>query len=725
MCIHYPKLINMSMKETVEIQGVNFLQLSQELALLEHDCPDCEVLSVLREGRDITSYKNSLTNDMKELETSVIDNLLANTDSLLSLYKETHMCDSILSSMENTLTTFSNSLRGVSDDIRQLQHKSEELSNQLKSRSETQGKLIDFIDSVIVSPDLVSVISDEEDCGSDKYLAAIDQLTRKIRAHAVLPQDLPAVADSAPELQKLKSRAIVRVRDFLIAKINTLKQPRTNMQIIQRNVLVKLKGLLHFLRDIDNGIHYREMVEFYASTLSKLYLNQFKTYVHTLSKLQLEATATKTDLLGTLEGQALPPGGAVDLVNNMLKLSTGGTSSMSIKGNVFSLSGGRDRVIKEDLESEAITVVVTEAPVLKNYPEALLRSHQKLLADAASSEHLFLLEFFLLDPAAPSYVFDAVLGKTTTWFTEYIIGTHVKESFDPVGLMLSVRIIEFLQDLMANKRKIIVLDTYFENLLSQMRQRLRYTIDQNTDSLKRIEVKKLNIASPVTPFYITRRYAEFSASILFIKSEMINEDSLITSEIDLMVSAFDQFLSQLSKRFSTPAEQTLCVLNNLDLIISVFQERGLAATISTKSKVTQKYTDEMAAKVSVFIEQRLVEHFGPLIKFTIEQEKHLSSPSAGDAKLTSEMERLVASFQQNWKVEIGKIQKGIFDSFSNFATASEILKNSMTQLLLYYARFQKVVTARLAGAQPAWVRQIVPSAVIMAEIKQVSSAGFK
>lgn len=724
MCIHYPKLINMSMKETVEIQDVNYMQLSQELALLEHDCPDCEVLSVLREGRDITSYKNSLTNDMKELERGVIDNLLANTNSLLSLYKETQMCDSILSSMENTLETFSNSLRGVSDDIRQLQHKSEELSNQLKSRSETQGKLIEFIDSVIVSPDLVSVISDEEDCGSDKYLAAIEQLIRKLRSHAALPQDLPAVADSAPELQKLKSRAIVRVRDFLIAKINTLKQPRTNMQIIQRNVLVKLKSLVKFLREIDNGIHYKEMVEFYASTLSKLYLNQFKTYVQTLSKLQLEATATKTDLLGTIEGQASAPGGAVDLVNNMLKLSTGGTSSMSIKGNVFSLSGGRDRVIKEDLESEAI-IVVTEAPVLKYYPEALLRSHQKLLADAASSEHLFLLEFFLLDPAAPSNVFDAVLGKTTTWFTEYIIGTHVKESFDPVGLMLSVRVIEFLQDLMANKRKIIVLDTYFENLLSQIRQRLRYTIDQNTDSLKRIEVKKLTIASPVTPFYITRRYAEFSASILFIKSEMINEDSLITSEIDLMVSAFDQFLSQLSKRFSTPAEQTLCVLNNVDLILSVYQERGLAATISTKSKVTQKYTDEMAAKVSVFMEQRLVGHFGPLIKFTIDQEKQLSSASAADGKLTSEMERLVASFQQNWKLEIGKIQKEIFDSFSNFATASEILKNSMTQLLLYYTRFQKVVTARLAGAQPPWVRQIVPSAVIMAEIKQVSSAGFK
>ena len=50
------------------------------------------------------------------------------------------------------------------------------------------------------------------------------------------------------------------------------------------------------------------------------------------------------------------------------------------------------------------------------------------------------------------------MNKTLSWFTEYISTSLVKDSFDPVGLMLSVRIVEFFQDMMINRRKIPVLD---------------------------------------------------------------------------------------------------------------------------------------------------------------------------------------------------------------------------------------------------------------------------
>ena len=249
-----------------------------------------------------------------------------------------------------------------------------------------------------------------------------------------------------------------------------------------------------------------------------------------------------------------------------------------------------------------------------------------------------------------------------------------------------------------------------------MRVRLRLTIELNTDSLKRIDVKKLPVPAVPTPFYITRRFAEFSSAILFVKSAL-NEDAQLTQIVDSMVSVFDSVLTALSKRIAAVPDQSVFLLNNIDLILTIYHERGLGAS----SPVVQRYEERMNGLVSGFIEQKLGDHFGPLIKLTLEQERQIATGGAvaPSSHTVQEMERIVVLFQQTWKTEIAKIQKETLDSFSNYSTATEILKNSMTQLLLYYTRFQKVVTSRVTGA--AWVRQIVPSGVIMAEIKQIQN----
>ena len=690
----------MSVIDSVDVEAFDVDQFLADIESVEQQDPNAEVLRVLRGAGDVWTFKENLSRELKVIESSLVANFLENSDALLSLYRETENCECILSSMERTLSGFGDSLRGVSDDIRQLQHKSEDLSLQLKSRSETQEKLITFMDSVIVSPDLVKVICEEEDCGSEKFQSAIDQLQKKLRAHADLPSDLPSVLESGPELEKLKVKAISRVREFLASKVNALKQPRTNIQILQRNVLVNLRGLSKFLKQVDNGIYFNEIWNLYAATLSRQYSNQFKIYVQTLTKLQVEATASKSDLIGGTTAEVSPN---------------------SHQGNVFSIKG-RERVIREDLEAEAIALVMTEAGagggINKCYPETLLRSHQKLLVDTACSEYLFLIDFFdlLMNKSDQQKMFDAVMGKTLQWFSDHISSAVIKESFDPVGLLLSLRILEFNRDLMLNKRKIPVLDTYFESLLTQVRHRLGFTIDLNTESLKKIDLRKLNPVANA-PFYVSRRFAEFSAAILFVKSELLEEDDiLLTESVDGLSTSYEAFLMALSKRVE---DQQIFLLNNVDLVLSVFKERQLAPILP----LVRRYEEKMNSIMSVFIEKNLLDRFGPLIKTTVEQEKHLQAPTIS----LQDCERLVVHFQQTWKSEIGKIQQEFFNGiFSNFQTASEILRNALTQLLLYYTRFQKIVQTRLLSSAPApapaWARQIVPSAVIMAEIKQTTSS---
>ena len=69
------------------------------------------------------------------------------------------------------------------------------------------------------------------------------------------------------------------------------------------------------------------------------------------------------------------------------------------------------------------------------------------------------------------------------------------------------------------------------------------------------------------------------------------------------------------------------------------------------------------------------------------------------------------------------INRNVLSYFSNFRNGMEILKQVLTQLLLYYTRFQDVLRKLYKGKQPpAVVKDLVPTAVILAEIKKYALA---
>jgi hypothetical protein len=57
------------------------------------------------------------------------------------------------------------------------------------------------------------------------------------------------VKELQPELEKLKTKASARLREFLIDKIQMLTKPKTNVQVMQKEVLAKFKVFTEFLKD--------------------------------------------------------------------------------------------------------------------------------------------------------------------------------------------------------------------------------------------------------------------------------------------------------------------------------------------------------------------------------------------------------------------------------------------------------------------------------------------
>eukprot|EP00971_Amphidinium_carterae_P258699 5134456-Amphidinium_carterae.1 len=83
------------------------------------------------------------------------------------------------------------------------------------------------------------------------------------------------------------------------------------------------------------------------------------------------------------------------------------------------------------------------------------------------------------------------------------------------------------------------------------------------------------------------------------------------------------------------------------------------------------------------------------------------------------MEEIVRGFAKNWKTAMDRIHQNVMNSFTNFSNGMEILKQVLTQLLLYYTRLQKIIHKSFPQP-PAFAHELVSNTTILMEIKQYS-----
>lgn len=102
-------------------------------------------------------------------------------------------------------------------------------------------------------------------------------------------QNSAAYKDVAPELEKLRVKAISKSRDYLMQRIYALRKPKTNIQILQQNVLLKYKYLVTFLR-LHGGEVFNEVRAAYIDTLSRVLSSHFRAYLAAIERLKVSAS---------------------------------------------------------------------------------------------------------------------------------------------------------------------------------------------------------------------------------------------------------------------------------------------------------------------------------------------------------------------------------------------------------------------------------------------------
>lgn len=184
-------------------------------------------------------------------------------------------------------------------------------------------------------------------------------------------------------------------------------------------------------------------------------------------------------------------------------------------------------------------------------------------------------------------------------------------------------------------------------------------------------------------------------------------------------------------------------------MLVIFQERGIA------SEEVQRCETLLLQQRELFAEEEIKTFFPRLRTFVLQTEQawneaaallppptvSASNPppaparrgsltsgggsalvSAGPSPITLDdavVEGLVREFASAWRSGIQQINDDVLAYFANFRNGMEILKQVLTQLLLYYTRFQDLIK-RCYARPPPFVREIVSTATILLEIKRFS-----
>lgn len=732
-------------KEALE-KGVDLKQYSRQI--------DKDLLGV--EVASVADCKCAASKPASRLRVSRVPCALADVreaGKIAGLHTQINECEEILVAMQSMLEGFQENLGGISDEIKHLQDESLSMGIKLRNRESVGKTLHTFLDKVAVSEELIDAICDgvvDDECvvprsccsfrllhtaytaSLDSYVAHLEALSTKIAYTStraakrsgepapgfgaapiaeeeaeedddeldIDPSDTHAGRDVIPQLERLRTKAAARCRDFLLSKIAEVKKPKTNVQKVQEYVLLRFKFLMDFCNRHAPDVA-GEITQAYVDCMSKMYLSVFRTYHSSLVK-HMQTMATKDDLL------------AVE--HTATKSLFGTKSDPASRVDAFAL-GERGEIL-EDVEAPPLIAHVVAAEKMKLPYEAIFRSVQRHLLDSATSEYLFTREFF--GPKPGKAVFLQVFARTLSQCLENV-ENHLFNCFDGTALLLMIHVTHDHRLLMQSRR-VPVLDSYFDRVNMLLWPRFKVVFDMNLESVKSASTKKVGTID-LQPHFVMKRFAEFSATVQTLHRSLQSRgmsDDMLMHNMTMLRDEVCRLLERMSAEHATPMARCVFLINNFDAFCSLHEERRLSSTDEFAH-----FDDCLKRQIGLFVEEVLREPFGRLIVFVKQMERggdgDGGAGGAGGAASRAPpdraaLEALVRDFASSWTLGIEHINNSVMAYFSNFKSGMNILKQALTQLLLYYTRFQELVKS----TAPDLTRDLVKIPAILFEIKKYS-----
>nr|XP_008770928.1 vacuolar protein sorting-associated protein 52 homolog isoform X1 [Rattus norvegicus] len=679
------------------------------------------VKEALKTGVDLRHYSKQVELELQQIEQKSIRDYIQESENIASLHNQITACDAVLERMEQMLGAFQSDLSSISCEIRTLQEQSGAMNIRLRNRQAVRGKLGELVDGLVVPSALVTAIL-EAPVTEPRFLEQLQELDAK--AAAVREQEArgtAACADVRGVLDRLRVKAVTKIREFILQKIYSFRKPMTNYQIPQ-TALLKYRFFYQFLLGNERATA-KEVRDEYVETLSKIYLSYYRSYVGRLMKVQYEEVAEKDDLMG---------------VEDTAKKGFFSKPSLRSRNTIFTL-GTRGAVISPAELEAPILVPHTAQRGEQRYPfEALFRSQHYALLDNSCREYLFICEFFVVSGPAAHDLFHAVMGRTLSMtlpleqqltfsclpvaVPQKHLESYLADCYDAIAVFLCIHIVLRFRNIAA-KRDVPALDRYWEQVLALLWPRFELILEMNVQSVRSTDPQRLG-GLDTRPHYITRRYAEFSSALVSINQTIPNERTLqLLGQLQVEV---ENFVLRVAAEFSSRKEQLVFLINNYDMMLGVLMERA-----ADDSKEVESFQQLLNARTQEFIEELLSPPFGGLVAFVKEAEALIERGQA--ERLRGEEARvtqLIRGFGSSWKASVESLSQDVMRSFTNFRNGTSIIQGALTQLtplcsvqgaltqlIQLYHRFHRVLSQPQLRALPARA-ELINIHHLMVELKK-------
>ncbi|XP_038581634.1 vacuolar protein sorting-associated protein 52 homolog [Micropterus salmoides] len=632
---------------------------------IQANLEDDLVKEALKTGVDLRQYSKQVESELQRIEQASIKDYIKESQNIALLHNQITACDSILERMEGMLSGFQSDLSSISSEIQTLQQQSVSMNVRLKNRQAVRSHLSQLVDELVVPGAMISTILDSPVTEQD-FLEQLHELNNKINfAKELSFRETLACSDIQDIVDRLKLKAVSKIREFILQKIYSFRKPMTNYQIPQ-NTLLKYRFFYQFLLANERTVA-KEIRDEYVDTMSKIYFSYFKSYSGRLLKVQYEEVADKDDLMG---------------VEDTAKKGFFSKPSLKSRNTIFTV-GQRGAILSPAELEGPILVPHTAQRGDSRYPyETLFRSQHYALLDNGCREFLFISDFFMVAGNSALDLFNSIMGKTLSMFLKSM-STYVSDCYDSIAVFLCIHIILRFRAITA-KRNIPALDKYWEAVLELLWPRFELILEMNIHSIRNTDPHKLGVLD-TRPHYITRRYAEFSSAIVSINQTFPNERThTLLGQLQVEV---ENFVLKMAAEFPSRRDQLIFLINNYDMMLSVLMERA-----ADDSKEVEGFQQLLLARTQEFIEEILSPPFGGMIAFVKEAEAlmekgQLDRLKNEEARIT----QLVRGFSSTWKQSVESMSQDVMRSFTNFKNGTSIIQGALTQLIQYYHGFHKIL----------------------------------
>ncbi|XP_055750366.1 vacuolar protein sorting-associated protein 52 homolog isoform X1 [Salvelinus fontinalis] len=495
-----------------------------------------------------------------------------------------------------------------------------------------------------------------------EFLEQLHELNNKINfAKELSFRETLACSDIQDIVDRLKIKAVTKIREFILQKIYSFRKPMTNYQIPQ-NTLLKYRFFYQFLLANESTVA-KEIRDVYVDTMSKIYYSYFKSYSGRLLKVQYEEVADKDDLMG---------------VEDTAKKGFFSKPSLKSRNTIFTL-GQREAVLSPAELEGPILIPHTAQRGDCRYPyETLFRSQHYALLDNGCREFLFLFDFFMVAGNSALDLFNSIMGKTLSLFLKSM-STYVSDCYDSIAVFLCIHIILRFRAI-TTKRAIPALDKYWEAVLELLWPRFELILEINIQSICNTDPQNLGVLD-TRPHYITRRYAEFSSAIVSINQTFTSErTNTLLGQLQVEV---ENFVLKMAAEFPSRRDQLIFLINNYDMMLNVLMERA-----ADDSKEVEGFQQLLQARSQEFIEEILSSPFGGMIAFVKASEALIEKGQLDRLK----KDEATVWFSSTWKQAVEALSQDVMRSFTNFKNGTGIIQGALTQLIQYYHGFHKVLS---------------------------------